>query len=332
MNKLVFFLLLVLTIHGFSQSKKINGISVVASNVSLEKKHVIPLQKIKANYVTLMPFGFISDLETPNIIFNSKRQWFGETEEGIRQYTQKLQKEHFKIMLKPHIWVHHGVYTGFIKMDAEKKWKILEDSYRKYILFYAKLANTLNIDIFCIGVELEQFVKQRPLFWIDLIKQIRINYKGKITYAANWDEYKRVSFWNELDYIGIDAYFPLSKLKTPKVKELQKSWKTHKKEIYQLQQKFNKPVLFTEFGYRSVDFAAKEPWISTRNKQSVNLGAQNNALKAIYLEFWKENWFSGGFLWKWFLNYKKGGGVNNNLFTPQNKPAEKTIKTLFTIY
>ena len=91
----------------------------------------------------------------------------------------------------------------------------------------------------------------------------------------------------------------------------------------------NKPVLFTEYGYRSVDFSGKEPWNSDRIEGNVNLKNQENALQAIYNQFWKEDWFAGGFIWKWFHNYDKIGGVDNNRFTPQNKPAEKILSKAY---
>jgi len=90
--------------------------------------------------------------------------------------------------------------------------------------------------------------------------------------------------------------------------------------------------LFTEFGYRSVDFAGKEPWVSERSKGEVNLEAQNNLTTALFEEFWKEDWFAGGFLWKWFVNYNEVGGVENNMFTPQNKPVEDIIRGYYLYY
>jgi hypothetical protein len=232
-------------------------------------------------------------------------------------------------MVKPQIWVWKGEYTGLIEMDSEKKWMLLENTYSEFILTYAKAAEQIKADIFCVGTELEKFVAQRPQYWQELIAKIKKVYKGKLTYAANWDEYKRVSFWKELDYIGIDAYFPLSDKKSPSIEDLELGWEPHKKEITSIQKQFNRPILFTEFGYRSVDFTAKEPWKSDRIEGNINLEAQVNGLHAIHNQFWKEDWFAGGFMWKWFHAHDKVGGKKNNRFTPQNKPAEKVLKKLY---
>ncbi|MFY0603784.1 MAG: glycoside hydrolase [Flavobacteriaceae bacterium] len=325
----LFLISFIFTISFAANAQKINGVSFVSSGDSITSVHTSPVVKINANYAALMPFGFIRSLSSPKVLFNSKRQWYGERAKGIKQYARELQRRGVRIMLKPQIWVSRGVYTGQISMDSEEKWKVLENTYSQFILTYAKVAAEVNAPIFCIGTELEKFVANRPAYWKKLIQQIKNIYKGKLTYAANWDEFKRVSFWNQLDYIGVDAYFPLSDQKTPSVSELEKGWKPHKEEIKRIQKQFNKPIIFTEFGYRSVDFSGKEPWDAKRIQDAVNLEAQANGLQAIYNQFWKEDWFMGGFVWKWFHKHDRVGGLKNNRFTPQNKPAEKLLQKLY---
>jgi hypothetical protein len=327
--KLFFLLLLFLQFSCKSQTTKINGLSFVASRDKIDSTHINSVLKAQSNYVALMPFGFIKELSSPKITHNTNRQWFGETKNGLVQYAKQFQKNGVKVMVKPQIWVWKGEFTGNIEMDSEKKWIILEESYSEFILTYAKAAQEIKADILCIGTELEKFVMNRPKYWQELILEIRKVYKGKLTYAANWDEFKRVPFWGQIDLIGVDAYFPLSEKKLPTVQELEIGWKPHKKEIIEIQKTFNKPILFTEFGYRSVDFNAVKPWESDRVEGSVNLQAQVNGLQAIHNQFWKEEWFAGGFIWKWFHRHNEVGGLKNNRFTPQNKPAEDLIRILY---
>ena len=276
-----------------------------------------------------MPFGSLSTINSPEIWFNANKQWFGETAKGVSQYASAFKKVGIKIMLKPQLWVRRGEFTGFIEMKTEEDWLALEKSYEDFILYHAENAKNINAEIFCIGTELEKFVLQRPKYWKNLIAKIKYIYKGKLTYAANWDEYKRLSFWNELDFIGVDAYFPLSDEQSPSIASLEKGWKIHKDEIKRIHQKFNKPILFTEFGYRSVDFFAKKPWLIDRMEGGVNLQNQVNGLQAIHNQFWKEDWFAGGFIWKWFHVHNRVGGEKDNRFTPQNKPSEAVLKRLY---
>lgn len=330
--KLLFCLLICFLQSCEAQTDKINGISYVASRNPINEGHVNPVVNINANYAAIMPFAHIRDLEYPEIVFHGKRQWFGETKAGVEQYIQQLRKHQIKIMLKPQIWVGRGVFTGFIEMHNEENWRILENTYTKFILNYAEVAEKLNLDMFCIGTELEKFIAHRPQYWNNLIVKIKAIYKGELTYAANWDEFKRTPFWDQLDYIGVDAYFPLSDSKTPTIAECLVGWKTHKQVVYNMHKKYKKPILFTEFGYRSVDYAGKEPWRSDRSMNQVNLQAQVNTTQALFETFWKEPWFKGGFVWKWFHNYEESGGENNSRFTPQNKPAETIIQENYKAY
>lgn len=312
-----------------SQVPKINGISFVAAGTPVTDVHVNPVVAINTNYAAVMPFGFIKNLDNPNIIHNTDRQWFGETRAGVKQYAESLQAKGIKIMIKPQIWVWNGKFTGLIEMKTEADWKKLETSYSSFILEYATLAEEINIDIVCIGTELELFIKNRPQYWSQLIKDIRKIYKGKLTYAANWDEFNYTPFWKQLDYIGVDAYFPVSDSKTPTIKDCLKGWEKHKMAIKTISETNNKPILFTEFGYRSVDFTGKKPWSFDRSMNVVNFEAQNNATKALFKTFWQEDWFAGGFLWKWFIEHDKAGGENDSQFTPQNKPVEIIIKEFY---
>jgi len=332
-RELLFVFVIVLFLQSCnSQSQKINGVSFVASREAISETNVMPVVKLNANFAAIMPFGFIRDIEHPEIKFNTQRQWLGETKSGAEQYAVELQKHDIKIMLKPQIWVSRGVYTGHIEMASEADWQVFEQSYSKFILEYAKLAEVLQADIFCIGTELEKFVAQRPEYWKRLIGEIKTIYNGKLTYAANWDEFKRTPFWDQLDYIGIDAYFPVSETKTPTVEECLANWQTHKAVIKSTSEVLKKPVLFTEFGYRSVDYSGKEPWRSDRTMNVVNLVAQTNTSQALFETFWKEDWFAGGFIWKWFHNHETAGGENNSRFTPQNKPVEQLIQSHYATY
>ena len=311
---------------------KINGVSFVASRDEATQDHITPVKQVFADHAAVMPFGFMRDVNSPEIIYDTERQWFGETRLGAKQYIELLHRNKIRVMLKPQIWIWRGVFTGELQMKSEDNWKQLERSYEDFILTYASLAEETKAEIFCIGTELERFVSQRPEFWNQLIIKIRDRYKGKLTYAANWDEFGRTPFWASLDFIGIDAYFPLSEARTPTVEELKAGWQPWKEKISSIAAVVKRPVLFTEFGYRSMDFTAKKPWLVDRNEEGVNLEAQVNAKKALFESFWDEDWFAGGFVWKWFINHEKSGGPQDNRFTPQNKPAQEVIRAFYQAY
>jgi len=308
--------------------EKINGISLVASRDSLNSNHIDPILNINANAVALMPYAFMRDKENPELIYNIERQWFGERAEGIEQAISLLKKQKLKLMLKPHIWLRNGDFTGDLDFSSEKEWQIFESSYRDYIMLYAKIAEKHHIEILCIGTELYTFVKNRPDFWNNLITELKLTYKGKLVYAENWDKASKVDIWEKLDFIGIDAYFPLNDHASPEFNEISNGWQKHKEMMSAISSKYQKQVLFTEYGYRSIDYALKEPWNSNREISFTNHKLQARALKVLYEEFWSEKWFAGGYIWKWH-QHETSGGLENNRFTPQNKPAENVIKEYY---
>jgi predicted small secreted protein len=327
MKKTLLLVFLNFYLLGFSQ-KKINGISFVASDREIVEAAIKPVIAVNANWVTLMPFAFMKSKTDTAIVYNDKKQWLGERKEGIEKTAKAFHDKKIKIMLKPQIWIGGGEFTGHIAMASDKNWISLERNYENFILFYAKIAENTNCEIFCIGTELNSFVVARPEFWKKLISKVRVVYKGEITYAENWDTFDKVSFLANLDYIGVDAYFPLCDKKTATIKELVTAWKPYKASLKSLSEKHNKKVIFTEFGYQSKDFTTKEPW-KHDEKLTVNLVAQQNALAVILANFWKESWFAGGFLWKWYDNHNLVGGIDDTDYTVQNKPAEKVLTKFY---
>jgi hypothetical protein len=327
------FLSLLLVLSCKSQSlSKMNGVSFVASREAVSQNHIKPVVDVAANYAAVMPFGFVRSLDHPELVFDSDRQWYGETKEGAKQYIESLNEAGIEVMLKPQIWVWRGEFTGDIEMSSEDDWKAFEQAYRSFAITYAHLAEDNQVPVYCIGTELEEFVLARPEFWAELITDIRKVYKGKLTYAANWDEYGRDPFWEQLDYVGIDAYFPLSDQVNPTEEQLRQGWAKWKEEISALSQKVDKPVIFTEYGYRSMDYTAKKPWLVDRNQEQVNLEAQALATRVLLDEFWQEPWFAGGFVWKWFIHHDRSGGSEDNRFTPQNKPAQAVLQEYYQMY
>jgi hypothetical protein len=297
------------------------GMNLVAPIKELKNSTFKTLQDNNVNAISLIPYAFVN-IDQASVSYNNDRQWWGERTEGIIASIRKSHEYKMKVMLKPHLWVNHNFYTGDLDFSTEKEWEQWEADYEKYILDFAKLAEEEKIELFCFGTELENPIAKRPEYWMQLIQKIKKIYSGKLTYAANWDDFEKIPFWNELDYIGIDAYFPLSTQETPSITILNESWKKHILKMETLQKKFNKKILFTEFGYRNSNHAAEAPWTETKNE--INNRAQDNGYEALFQTFSKQKWYAGGFAWKWYADdyYKK----NNVDYTPQEKPALETLK------
>ncbi|MEM7039770.1 MAG: hypothetical protein AAF570_22545 [Bacteroidota bacterium] len=233
-----------------------------------------------------------------------------------------IQNFGYKIMLKPHVDVNRStIHRGEYELENDSAWTEFETAYRQWTLDLAKIARDYQVEMFCVGTELRIFTMERPKFWQNLIEEVRGIYTGPLTYAANWDEYGMMPFWDQLDYIGIDGYFPLVEARTPEVEDLVAAWEPDHDHLYNMHLSHCKPILFTEIGYRSVDYAAWEHWNITNNV--LNWQVQANGFEAFYRTFWHEDWVAGAFVWDW-RTYPID--PSNTEWTPQDKPAAEVIK------
>ncbi len=216
-------------------------------------------------------------------------------DEALGHAINKAHSLGLKVMLKPHVDIQSGEFRGDI--PGEEEWF---KNYEDFILKYAKFAAKFNVELFCIGTELSGTPTKWEPQWRKVIKDVRGVYKGPITYAANWDEYKYVPFWNDLDYMGIDAYFPLTNKNDPTKEELIQAWEREAKQIEEFLKKkgINKPVIFTEAGYASADGANKRPWEVT--SKSEDQREQADCLDALMAVMSNRVWFSGLYVWNVF--------------------------------
>lgn len=307
--------------------EKQKGVCWVGSPRPLEGWELDSLSEKGISHISQTPFGWQSDPNAPEIKWekHSDRMWWGESLEGVKTTTELAREKGVESILKPHLWVR-GEWPGVIKMLSEEDWRTWFEQYGEFILYYSAYAQEHNIPILCIGTELEM-TSDREGEWRSLIAKIRKVYSGKLTYAANFTEYEKVKFWDVLDYIGIQAYFPLANKLNPDLKTLKNSWSKKIKEIEKVQQRFQKPVIFTEIGYCNTVDAAIEPWVWPNERKDIALSEEVQALcyQAFFETVWKKDWLAGVYFWKWYPHSRE----RNPDFTPQGKKAEEVMLQYF---
>ena len=312
----------------YSKDGKHRGMSVFHWRDSKEEA-LNQLIKNNIEWVAMVPFMY-QPTDTTKVMHPRKEVgvWNRRDSAYIR-VVKEVHKRNVHVMLKPHLWMDKG-WRSNIKMDSSKEWDVWFDSYEKHMLHYAALAEHLNIELLCIGTEFRSSIKAQPKRWNQLIGDIKNIYKGKLTYAANWDgEYENVKFWSQMDYIGIQAYFPLTNKNNPDLAEIKEGWDKHIKMLKKLSKQYDRPILFSEIGYRSDASATIEPWVwgsaldtLTNTKSNTT---QNLAYEALFQKLWNEDWFAGMYFWQWHNTSKEGDQYEEMEFTPRYKPAENTM-------
>ncbi len=208
-------------------------------------------------------------------------------------------------------------------------------SFDAYLIHYAKLAQADHVDLLAIGDEFDSLdtVPAYRSDWIHAIQLARRYYHGPITYGADYTTYQHVTFWQQLDDVGIDAYFPLSQAQSPTVGQLEAGWNEAADHIgtWRVQAGLaQKPFVVTELGYPSEDGAAAVPgaWYP---RQPANPGIQQRLYEATFATLWQRPWVRG-VMWFWWANPSNPhwqGGVHDNGYTLRGKPAEGTLRAYF---
>lgn len=280
---------------------------------------LIYLSQLGVGHIALMTVWYQDDAGS-NAIFPEADK--SVSDESVAHAINIIHALGMKVMLKPHVDL----------LDEEARVNILPSdewfaSYKRFILHYARLAEKYNVEILCIGTELSNTTlitwKEK---WLDIIASIKECYKGKLTYAANWDEYETVSFWPEMDFIGMDAYFPLTNMDNPPKEELIKGWGKHADVIEQwlIANKLDKPVIFTEIGYDTIEGSNKQPWriLPTLAEYKESQEEQANCLESLFLVLTKRSWFKGFYWW----NYFPRPDIGPLGYTLRGKLGEKILK------
>src|SRR5260370_20938584 len=238
-----------------------------------------------------------------------------ERDSAIEKLAAIAHSHGIKVLLKPQIWTREGapINVDFTKPEDRKQYF---DQYWLYLEHYAQLASKIHADLFSIGVEFTRMSKYDQE-WRTLIAATRKIYPGPLVYSANWGtEFESVRFWDALDYIGLNNYYPLpDSLDAAEVV----------RKVEAGQKRFNKPVIFPEAGYSSVDCANREPWAEPAGK--VNIDHQVRCYEALLKAVYNTPWFQDVYWWK--VGSNGFGGPSDNTHTPLGKPAMDLVANRF---
>ncbi len=274
-------------------------------------KQLARLKELGVNSVTLVPYGFTRAPEDTDV------RWRGsdETDERVTGTLREARRLGLTTVLKPQLWARR--WTGDIVFTDDEAFRLWMSSYRAFILHYARMAELEQADLLVVGTELGGLTLPREADWRALFREVRTVYTGPLTYAANWGrEFESLGFWDELDFLGVNFYYPLAapgeqpRAGSPRLKELERM-------LEEMSRKHRKPVLFTEVGYAASAAAAAEPW--KEHNAPLDPEMQARCYEVIFQSFYGKRWLAGLHWWKWPSHGR--GGMDDPSFSPLGKPA-----------
>ena len=282
------------TLTGYSKNK------YFSSQINEELDH---LAVIGVEWVRIQTFLYQNNIHSSSIFVHGDKT---ASDESLEYIINKLHQKGFKVSLEPVVNLEHtksGEWMGTIAPDNWDRWF---ENYNTLIQHYAKLAQKNEVEQFSVGVELNS-THQFKEKWEQIIDNVRKNYQGLIIFVANFDAYETVSFWDKLDTIAMNFYFPINRrdhwhepwsevkddYNDPSYEDLLEGWQLWVDTLDIWQKKINKPIVVTEIGYVSQRGCTYQPWSWYLGE--ANYEEQYLAYKALFEVWGKKQVTDGNF-------------------------------------
>jgi len=213
------------------------------------------------------------------------------------------------------------------------------NNYKKNLSSLAKQASATAVDLLMVGSELNK-LETFSAKWHDVIANVRNEFSGNVSYGISWDNvaFLNRDWFDELDNIGVSAYFPLTSKNDPTLDELKKGWTNSPisgnivSSLEKLYQRFGRKIFFSEVGYRAVRGTNKAPYLSVTQQipnsdNKYDPEEQANCYEAFFEVFSDKKWWEGSFIW----NYPSALGNEISIdYSPEGKLAEDVLRKWYS--
>lgn len=284
--------------------------------------------RLGGNWISLTAFARVWDKQSVGIDLSFERP-YAETERALARAVQQAHARGLRVLFVPHLWLESGEWRAELDLHHPEKAARFVDNYGKFVLFWAKMAERSEVDLFSVGVELRSWVtsSQAPSF-VELIKKVRQSYHGPLTYAANWDDAEDTVIWGELDVIGINAFYPLHWEDNASYAQVEAGGLRVRKQVNELAQRYERSVLFTEFGYTTRKDTEIKPWLWPEQLGQVvaDEKAQERAYEALLGSMNELPGFAGSVIWRMYSDVADMSQEPDWGFSPWGKRAEVQLR------
>jgi hypothetical protein len=296
------------------------------------------LARLGCNYVSITPFGRQWSLESTDIRMDFEAP-FTENREAIKRVIAQAHARGLRVLLIPHLWVDMGGWRGEIgekdsrgreRVFTPEEWTRWFASYTRFVRQWARVAEESHAEMFSIGVEMKSSSGTRGE-WFDVIDAVRREYHGLLTYSANWEEERTVMFWDRLDVVGIQAFYPLAERPGASLDELRRAGVRRAEAIEAWAHAQDRSVMFTEFGYTARTDPTLRPWEWPDGMSDVRVDehAQAEAYRALLEAFVGRRWFAGAFVWRYYANPMDASQEAAWGFSPRLREGEDVLRQIY---
>ncbi len=285
-------------------------------------RYLRQMTAVGATWVQINPTWYQNDTRSASIAPTARTP----SDASVSYAIELAHRAGLKVLLKPLVDVapDGSTYRGDIRPDDRPGWFA---AYTAFIGHYADLATRERVEEFALGTELAGVTDDRA-GWLAVVAAVRARYGGPVLYAANFDEYAAVAFWDVLDLVGIDAYWPVSSHPTTDVRVLQNGWQPIVGALAAFAARTGRRILFAEAGYTSQHGSTTSPW-SWTTSDTPDQAEQAAAYQALLASLTGRPWWAGVYWWAWAV--PSGPDAEDPLdYSPRGKAAETVVRRWWT--
>ncbi|WP_129667353.1 glycoside hydrolase family 113 [Phytoactinopolyspora endophytica] len=271
------------------------------------------------NWVTIAFAALQANAHTTAIPFRDEPT---VTDSEMRWAIHRAREHGLRVCLKPTVNCADGTWRAFISFFGEDvpgapSWTEWFESYREFILHYARIAQEEECEMLCVGCEMVQADRQEQ-HWRALVADVRTVYDGLVTYNCDKYQEDRLTWWDAVDVISSSGYYPSG------------TWTEHLDRIGRVVEHWGKPFFFMEAGCPSRTGSASRPndWTLPGAPSG---SEQERYYREMFAECAERPWMQGFMLWDWPARlYGPDEAAGNDDYCVYAKPAQTVVAQHYT--
>lgn len=282
------------SIHSIVPFEKICGVNYAPfcpsgsfRNKRAKESLTLLKERTHANLVIFTINGLMDTTNSETIDYSSLATI---TDDELKEMIEYAHNLGMAVGLKPTVNCKNGMWRAHVNffdedVPCEPKWCNWFDSYTDFQKHYANLAQSNGCEMLIAGCEMVM-AERRADEWRKLISDIRVDYKGPVSYNTDKYQEHNVSWWDCVDFICSSGYYPIH------------DWPNQLDRIEKVVHKFDKPFFFAEVGCMSVTGSELEPnnW---RIPQEFNMECQASWYDDMFKACIERDWVGGWAVWSW---------------------------------
>ena len=276
------------------------------------------VKRTNADFIILVPCGLQDTPQSEQVDFCTETS-MGDDE--LRDFIKYAADSGLRVALKPTVNCRNGTWRAHINffdedVPCEPKWGNWFDSYTKFQVHYAEIAESCGCEMFIAGCEMVQ-AQRRESECRKMIADIRQYFGGTVSYNTDKYQEHNVKWWDAVDVISSSGYYPIN------------DWENQLDRIEKVVTEYNKPFFFAECGCMSVKGSNLIPndW-SVRG--DIDLDGQADWYRAMFDACQKRDWVGGFAVWDWAgRQYGENDAASHGGYDIYMKPAETVVRDFY---